>query len=209
MKGSNLTKISRVFAHLVTHPQHIPSYLSSGPLSAKSPLEHGLPWFSLSAIHFLDSFVSKSMKVFEYGSGGSTVYFANRAGSVVSTEDNKDWLELVQTELAASGIANVTLQYRSFDFHRAEHFEQSDYLCSIPDRAFDIIIVDGTEESIPVRPTCFQHAESRVAPGGIIVVDDSWRYPELRSLNHAKSFREFRSIGPCRPGVTSTDVYFY
>lgn len=209
MKGSNLTKISRVFANLATHPQYIPSYLSSGPLSAKSPLDRGLPWFSLSAIHFLDSFVSKSMNVFEYGSGGSTVYFANRAGSIVSTEDNKDWLERVQTELAASGIANVTLQYRSFDFHRAENFERSDYLYSIPDRAFDIIIVDGTEESIPVRPTCFHHAESRVAPGGIIVVDDSWRYPELRSLNHAKSFREFRSIGPCRPGVTSTDVYFY
>lgn len=209
MKGSNLTKMSRALAHLATHPQHIASYLSSGPLSAKSPLENGLPWFSLSAIQFLDSFVSESMNIFEYGSGGSTVYFAKRAGSVTSTEENKDWLERVQTELTASGIANVTLQYRPFDFHRAEHFEQSEYLYSIPDRAFDIIIIDGTEESILVRPTCFYYAESKVAPGGIIVVDDSWRYPELRSRNRAKSFREFRSIGPCRPGVTSTDVYFY
>jgi len=201
--------MGRVLAHLASHPQHIPSYLSSGPLSAKSPLEHELPWFSLSAIHFLDSFLSKSMNVFEYGSGGSTVYFASRAGSITSTEDNKDWLERVQTHLIASGFANVTLQYRPFHFHRAEQFDQSEYLRSIPDRVFDIIIIDGTEENIPVRPTCFYHAESRIAPGGIIVVDDSWRYPELRSRNQAKSFREFRSIGPCRPGVTSTDVYFY
>lgn len=149
------------------------------------------------------------MNVFEYGSGGSTVYFASRAGSITSTEDNKDWLERVQTHLIASGFANVTLQYRPFHFHRAEQFDQSEYLRSIPDRVFDIIIIDGTEENIPVRPTCFYHAESRIAPGGIIVVDDSWRYPELRSRNQAKSFREFRSIGPCRPGVTSTDVYFY
>jgi predicted O-methyltransferase YrrM len=209
MKGSNFTKVTRLLMHLVTHPHHILAYLSSGPFSEKSPLGRGLPWFSLSAIHFLDSFVSKSMNVFEYGSGGSTVYFANRAGSITSTEDNKNWLARVQTELAASGIANVALQYRPFDFHGAEDFKQSEYLHFIPDRSFDIIVIDGTEEDIPVRPTCFYHAESKVAPGGIIVVDDSWRYPELRSLNHAKSFREFRSIGPCRPGVTSTDVYFY
>lgn len=209
MKGNNLSKVCRLLAHLATHPNHIASYLSFGPLSSKSPLDLGLPWFSLSAIHFLDSFVSQSMNVFEYGSGGSTIYFAGRAASIISTEDNKEWLERVQIRLAANGAANVTLQHRPFDFHRAEHFEQSEYLCSIPDRAFDVIIVDGTEESIPVRPACFYHAESRIAEGGIIVVDDSWRYRELRSRNRAKSFREFRGIGPCRPGVTSTDVFFY
>ena len=56
---------------------------------------------------------------------------------------------------------------------------------------------------------CFERAENQIKPGGIIVIDDSWRYPGLRKKNRAKEFREFRSVGPCRPGVTSTDVYFY
>jgi hypothetical protein len=43
----------------------------------------------------------------------------------------------------------------------------------------------------------------------MIVVDDSWRYPELRAKNRAKRFSVFQSVGPCRPGVTSTDVFFY
>ena len=71
------------------------------------------------------------------------------------------------------------------------------------------VVVDGGEEWTQVRPICFQKAEARVKPGGIIVVDDSWRYPSLRERNHARQFRVFKSVGPCRPGVTSTDVFFY
>jgi hypothetical protein len=40
-------------------------------------------------------------------------------------------------------------------------------------------------------------------------VDDSWRYPSLRASAKTKRYKVFRSVGPCRPGVTSTDLYFY
>jgi predicted O-methyltransferase YrrM len=60
-----------------------------------------------------------------------------------------------------------------------------------------------------VRPVCFARAERQVRPGGIIVVDDSWRYPALRQANRARHFRDFQSVGPFRPGVTSTDIFFY
>lgn len=209
MHGSNLTRLARVVCDLTLHPHCIPAYFANGPWAGKSPLELGLPWFALSAIRFLNGYVTKSMEVFEYGSGGSTVYFAERAASVIATENDQEWLEQVQAHLAARRIANVTLQLRPFDFHRPVGFDESDYLRSIPDRPFDIIVIDGAEEGVPVRPTCFQHAESRIEPGGIIIVDDSWRYPQLRSTHQAKSYREFRSIGPCRAGVTSTDIFFY
>jgi predicted O-methyltransferase YrrM len=173
-------------------------------------LQLQLPWFSLASIAFLDRFVTRQMEVFEYGAGGSTLYFAKRAGKVVSTESDRGWLERVELALAAAGFGNAEVQYRPFDFHRAEEFEQSDYLHSIPDRLFDVIVIDSAEEEEAiVRTACFRQAEARVRLGGIIVVDDSWRYPELHTAHHAKAWREFRSIGPCRPGVTSTDIYFY
>lgn len=209
MHGSNLTRFARVVGDLALHPQRIYPYLTIGPWSRYTPLQLGLPWFSLSAIRFLDEYVSKTMSVFEYGSGGSTVYFAKHAASVTATEDNQQWLDRVQSRLAAKGVSNVALQFRPFDFHHPVDFEKSDYLNSIPDSRFDIIVVDGTEEAVRVRPTCFHHAESRIAPGGIIIVDDSWRYLQLHSAHRAKSFRHFRSIGPGRPGVTSTDIFFY
>ena len=79
----------------------------------------------------------------------------------------------------------------------------------MPDDRFDIIVVDGSEEWNLIRPICFEKAEKHVKKGGVIVVDDSWRYPELRERNQAKDFQVFQSVGPCRPGVTSTDIFFY
>jgi len=209
MEGTRLTKIARVLADLAAHPGQIAPYLTHGPLSSKKPLELELPWFSFAAIDFLRGFATPQMSVFEYGSGGSTLFFAKRCARVVSTEDNKGWLDLVEGAVGKAGVANVSVRHHPYDFHAAKEFDQSGYLNSIPGEPFQIIVVDGMEREIPVRPTCFYHAEKVIQPGGVIVVDDSWRYPQLRSANRAKSFREFRGVGPCRPGVTSTDIYFY
>ena len=209
MQGTPLRKLGRLAADLLLHPSSVPFYLACGPFWKRTPLQLQLPWFSLASIAFLDRFVTPSMDVFEYGAGGSTLYFAKRAGRVVSTESDPVWLERVERALAEGGFGNAEVQYRPFDFHQAQEFETSAYLHSIPDRLFDVIVIDSAEEETVVRPACFRHAQAHVRPGGIIVVDDSWRYPELRAQHHAKSWREFRGIGPCRPGVTSTDIYFY
>ena len=209
MHGTPLRKLGRLAAELLRHPRSLPFYLACGPLGKWTPLQLQLPWFSLASIKFLDRFITQSMEVFEYGAGGSTLYFAKRAGKVVSTENEQGWVEQVEQALAAENLHNAEVQYRPFDFFHAEGFGESGYLHSIPDRLFDVIVIDSAEESQEVRPACFHHAEARVRPGGIIVVDDSWRYPELHTTHHAKAWRQFRGIGPCRPGVTSTDIYFY
>jgi predicted O-methyltransferase YrrM len=176
---------------------------------SKQPLDLELPWFSYAAIDFLQSFLEPQMSVFEYGSGGSTLFFARRVRTVISTEDNATWFENVRQRLAELSLKNAELQHHEFDFKNPEGFGNSAYLNSTPSQKFDVIVVDGAEEAVPMRPICFYHAENFINPGGIIVVDDSWRYPELRRHNRATDHRIFQSVGPCRPGVTSTDIFFY
>jgi len=149
------------------------------------------------------------MTVCEYGSGGSTLFFARRVKSVFSIEDNADWFNLVSNKLRAKSISNVTLKLHPFDFKNPAGFEHSQYLNAIPDEKFDVIVVDGSEEWTRIRPVCFEKAQNRIKKNGIIVVDDSWRYPEIRQRHAAKRFQIFQSVGPARPGVTSTDAYFY
>ncbi|MEO8376561.1 MAG: class I SAM-dependent methyltransferase [Candidatus Sumerlaeota bacterium] len=209
MKGNTVTRVASVFANLASNPGYIPSYIKSGPLSKQQPLDLELPWFSWAAIRFLDSHLNKSMNIFEYGSGGSTIYFANRVASVTSTEESHEWLALVQTKLDSLNLRNATLQHRPFDFKEVRDFASSEYLHSIPDASLDVIVVDGSQWDTPVRPTCFFHAETKIKPGGIIILDDSWWHTEVREKSKAKSYREFRSVGPCRAGVTSTDIFFY
>ncbi|MEY2427358.1 MAG: hypothetical protein QOJ40_243 [Verrucomicrobiota bacterium] len=209
MHGTIPQKIGRVITNLTLHPQYISRCLTHNVLNGKMPLDLELPWFSYASIDFLEEWLKPDMTVCEYGSGGSTLFFASRVKSVYSIEDNPKWLELVTARLKQKSLRNVTLKLCPFDARNPVGFETSDYLHAIPNERFDVIVVDGTEEWTPIRPFCFQKAEASVKPGGIIVVDDSWRYLGLRKNHHAKSFRIFQSVGPCRPGVTSTDIFFY
>ncbi len=209
MDGTFPQKIGRVFANLVLHPQYISRCLTHNVLNGKTPLDLELPWFSYAAIDFLDHYLKRDMTVCEYGSGGSTLFFAQRVQSVYAIEDNPKWHALVTRRLEAKGVHNVKVKLCPFDFKNPAGFEDSSYLNALPDERFDVIVVDGSEEWVQVRPICFARAEEHVKHGGIIVVDDSWRYPGLRQKNRARDHRVFQSVGPCRPGVTSTDVFFY
>lgn len=209
MHGTLPQKIGRVIGNLLTHPQYVSRCIAHNLLNGRTPLDLELPWFSYAAIDFLEDFVIPEMTVCEYGSGGSTLFFARRARTVFSIEDHAAWYGLVTQRLKDKGISNVTLKLCPFDFKAPVGFETSDYLQAIPEQRLDVIVVDGSEEWTQVRPICFQKAEERVKAGGIIVVDDSWRYPILRTQNRAREHRIFQSVGPCRPGVTSTDIFFY
>jgi SAM-dependent methyltransferase len=209
MHGTVPQKICRAVGDLLLHPQYISRCLAHNVFKGKTPLDLEVPWFSYGAIDFLEGFLKSDMKVCEYGSGGSTLFFARRTKSVVAIEDNATWYELVSARIREQKIANVQLKLAPFDFKNPSNFESSEYLKAIPDESFDVIVVDGSEEWTQVRPTCFKHVEPRIKRGGIIIVDDSWRYPSLRQDNRADRYEVFQSLGPCRPGVTSTDVFFY
>lgn len=147
--------------------------------------------------------------MFEFGSGGSTLFLACRAKRVACVEDSEQWAQMVQTEATRRGLENINMLLRPYDFRSAQNFCQSDYIAALGDGEYDLIVVDGQEESVQVRPDCFWKAEERIKPGGLIVVDDSWRYPQLKSQNKAKHWKDHKGVGCCRRGVTSTCLFYY
>ena len=209
MDLTNPQRVAKLAGHLFQHPGNVRRYVAHNLISRKPPVELELPWFSYGAIDFLEKFLRKEMQVFEFGSGGSTLFFAQRVRSVAAVEDNAHWCELVAEKLTARRIDNVDLRHVPVAFTTDEAFASSEYLNAVRESTFDVIIVDGTDWTKNSRPICFRAAEHQVAPGGIIVVDDSWRYRELRQSNGARRLEIFESVGPARYGVTSTDVYFY
>ena len=138
MHGTVSQKIGRVVSNLVLNPQYISRCLSHNVLN-KTPLDLEVPWFSYAAIDFLDEFAEPHMNVFEYGSGGSTLFFARRAKSVLSVEDNRKWYELVSTRIKDEGLVSASLKLCPFDFKTAAAFEESEYLHALPDERFDIV----------------------------------------------------------------------
>ena len=155
-------------------------------------LAEARPWMCFPAVEQLDKFLTAESRVFEYGSGGSTIYFAQRAAEVVSIEHERSWHDLVATELEQRQLANVRYDliepavdvgfdatriadpsaYVSDDERYAGKTFRSyaQAINAFPDQYFDLVVVDGR-----ARPSCILHARGKVKPGGILLLDQSER----------------------------------
>jgi predicted O-methyltransferase YrrM len=209
MRGNNLTRLSRLVSHLVTHPRYVPRYLAHGLWTKRMPLDLGLPFFSYSAIEALEQILRPDMEVFEYGGGGSTLFFARRVRRVTTVENSAEWIERVGAKLRGENLSNVEFLHHPLLEDDLAAFLASPYLFALEGLRPDLILVDGRDKRKKLRQPCFYEAEKHIAPGGFIVLDNSWAYPELRTHNRARHWREFRSVGPSRIGVTTTDIYYY
>ena len=209
MQLTNLERIRKLSGNLLQRPSNIPRYLSQNILHRRSPVDLELPWFSYGAIDFLEGFLRPEMRVFEFGSGGSTIFFAHRCARVESVEDDPAWALRVRERLTQLGLTNVALSECPFDFNCSAAFGESQYLDRVREGSYDVIVVDGADNDYSIRPKCFKVAENQVNAGGIIVVDDSWRYRQLRESHRARRLEVFETVGLARYGVTSTDIYFY
>src|SRR5205085_3754312 len=128
-------------------------------LSRRSPIELELPWFSYGAIDFLEKFLRPEMRVFEFGSGGSTIFFARRCANVKSVEDHPDWAARVRVRMAQLGLTNFAITECPFDFNNPAGFAESQYLEQVRRDSYDVIVVDGADNDYSIRPRCFGVAE--------------------------------------------------
>jgi hypothetical protein len=76
----------------------------------RSLMGQAQPWIPFEAENWLQLYLKPQMKVFEYGSGGSTIFFAERVAEVFTVEHDKKWHSLVSRALAQRGITNCSYQ---------------------------------------------------------------------------------------------------
>lgn len=143
------------------------------------------PWLCPGTIHYCEQNLSKSMKALEFGSGRSTVWFANHVGAIASIEHNSAWYSRVQADLERQEIRNVDYHLIPLDHPESEP-EQANYpvcpayvkvLDRFADETLDLIVVDGH-----YRTTCIKHSLKKLKPGGLLLVDDINLWPSLEAL---------------------------
>jgi hypothetical protein len=117
------------------------------------------PWLCYNSIAVLDNIIKPDWNVIEFGSGMSTLYFAKRAGRVVSIEDSEEWRNRVKNHLADAGAGNVRLDLRS----REDYEDCSEW----EDGFFDFCLVDGLK-----RLECVESIIPKIRHGGYLYLDD-------------------------------------
>ena len=119
------------------------------------------PWWNRSIIDFVKKYLNKSLSVFEWGSGNSTLFWSQYVKEVVSVEHNKQWYEKMQKVIPD----NVLLKYCELEYGGV-------YSNSILNekREFEIILIDGRD-----RVRCAKNSVMRLKENGIIIWDNSDR----------------------------------
>lgn len=118
-----------------------------------------LPWYTYPAIDFLEPRIKSDFRVFEYGSGNSSLWYSDRAGEVVSIEDSEDWAR----EMEDRAPSNLEMIFQP----AVEHYPNE-----IADQGmFDIVVIDGS-----VRTDCLKPARDALNEQGVIILDDFERW---------------------------------
>jgi hypothetical protein len=125
--------------------------------------ENESPWIVPAAVAFLETVMCGDWQVFEFGSGYSTVWLAERAERVTSVEDDTGWHRRVNSMLATTHSgADVDLIDAANHPRAIERF---------PDETFDLVVVDSSGDRI----ACLRSAAPKVKRGGFLLLDDSDR----------------------------------
>jgi hypothetical protein len=138
------------------------------------------------------------MKVFEYGSGHSTHWWARRVEVLHGVEDDRVWFEFVSAGLPG----NVDLRFADTS--------QGEYARSIGERGeiFDVVIIDGS-----MRNECASECLAFLAPDGVVVWDNTEEPnifgPGLELLEKNGFHRiDFHGIGPLNMDPWATSVIY-
>lgn len=130
-----------------------------GPLSPKPVLG----WVATQLLAVL----ARDATVFEFGSGGSTLWLAQRATSVISIEHDRRWLQAVMAGLARYELhADVRLVEKSGLAQAIDNEGQ-----------FDLVFVDCFG---PQRGHAILKGAQHVMKGGWLVADD-YDFPRVES----------------------------
>jgi predicted O-methyltransferase YrrM len=167
--------------------------------SKKFPLDLELPWITIVAKNFIQKYLKEKdrsdVKIFEFGAGGSSLFFLKYANEVISVEHDPKWYELVKETIEKKNIPGWKVYLHEpektvseLDFipeagnphhyytnsEPYKDFLFKNYVTSIdtyPDNYFDIVLVDGRS-----RASCLYHSKNKVKKGGLLILDNAERH---------------------------------
>jgi predicted O-methyltransferase YrrM len=180
----------------------------------------GYPWLTRKANDILESYLRKTDKGLELGSGRSTIWLAQRVGTLVSVEHHEAWHAKVRTMLDDARATNVEYLLKPMEGDEASpDHAYVRVVEGMPPESLDFVLVDGV-----YRDWCALRARAAIRPGGIMIIDNvNWFLPSdsrspasrynadgpqgERWMEVDQALSDWRRIWTSS-GVTDTAIYF-
>lgn len=173
----------------------IGSHLSRSSIDAAG---HPIPWYRYAATDFLDERIARTHRVFEFGTGNSTLWWASKAKAVTAVEHEPEWAARMR-EVVPQGVEVIERPLGPDGAYSRAATDSG--------TRYEIIVIDGRE-----RLKCASECLPALTDDGVIVWDDSHRrrYRPGLELLRAHGFRRLRftGLGPIAANDGETSVLY-
>jgi hypothetical protein len=202
-------------------------YFTWRELTESSSMKARLPWVSFPVIDFLKKHLKHDSRVFEFGGGGSTLFFLDKCKEVATVEHNESWFDDLKKSIGTNEkwtpLFVLPEPHFNFDITQSanpdayvsteEAFKNMSFqkyasaIDSYPNDYFDVVLVDGR-----VRPSCMKHSISKIKKGGFLILDNSDRsyyltYFEKYNLTHFDTIINHSGPTPFSSWFNRTSVW--
>jgi hypothetical protein len=154
-----------------------------------------IPWYTYPAIEYLDQLDFSEKAVYEYGAGNSSVFWAKKAKSVISVENDQDWYLKIQSQQEL----NQKIVFLE---------NEGDYVNFIlkTEKKYDLIVIDGD-----FRFACAKVSIKCLEKGGFIILDNSDWYPETSKLIRESGLIQidFKGMGAINYYNWTTSIFLH
>lgn len=173
------------YGHLLSRRMRLPVTREGEPL----------PWYTYPAIEYLQQLDFSSRDVFEFGSGNSSQFWAQKARSVTSVEHDRPWHAMVEQRKRPNQVVLLEEERRDYPLAIAR--------CN---GSFDVIIIDGVE-----RFECAKNALPYLRAGGMIILDNSDWHPKTAALLREADLIQidFIGFGPVNKYTWATSLFLH
>lgn len=157
-----------------------------------------IPWLTYPFLNFITERLNDKFEIFEFGSGNSTLFFAERVKQVTSVEHNSEWYKKLKSKIP--GNSNLSLS-------KSDCIEDYIAVLKLSNKKFDLIIIDGIH-----RVECCLASSYYLTNKGVIVLDDSERKQYSDGIKHLikEGFRriDFWGISPGQLYRKCTTIFY-
>lgn len=174
-------------------------------IGRRNPFREGMPWLSWPCIDYLETVVKRDLRVFEYGGGGSTIFFLSRECHVTTVEGDPKWGEAIQQRAYRICAESGRFELRLVDITGGNPAAREAYVTAvISGSPWDLILIDGA-----ARLECLAIAKDHLQPDGIIVFDNTDLPEYSAAYSHVPDFERiiFHGLGYGRRVPTTTEVF--
>jgi len=220
-----IKKYNKLLIYLKPNWRELKLLLSSKSLLPwNNPIKDQIPWITFEANKWLEKYLKPDMIVFEYGSGGSTLFFQKHVKKIISIEHDRIWYKKMVKYLNKKDIffknyfliepeKSIKRNNKKKDNSQStlkvySNLSFKKYVNSIdkyPQKYFDVIFIDGRD-----RNSCVTKSITKIRQDGIIILDNSEREKYQESISLLSKYKriDFYGFGPYSIHPWQTSVWF-